>query len=160
MSRPGEHDRDAVDRAFADLVAGWHLTADRPNPSAESQRTLEPTAEPLVAATETDASDAGWADQHPLFRYSGPPTSEERPEPEPRFVPEPPPALPRPGWPALLAWLAMGYAVLAVLAAALGVRLPTWAGWCAVVGFIGGFGVLLTRLPRHRSPDAGDGAVL
>jgi hypothetical protein len=33
-------------------------------------------------------------------------------------------------------------------------------GWFAVLGFVGGFVILVTRLPRHRSPDAGDGAVL
>ena len=158
MSGPGEQDRDAVDRAFADLVAGWHLTADRPEPDGDLKPTLAPTAEPVATTAEAQTPDATWADQHPLFRYPDRQPLEQ--EPEERFVPEPPPALPRPGWPVLLAWLAMGYAVLAVLAAALGVRLPAWAGWCAVIGFIGGFAVLLTRLPRHRSPDAGDGAVL
>ena len=30
--RSGDPDRDAVDRAFAELVAGYHLTAERPEP--------------------------------------------------------------------------------------------------------------------------------
>ena len=28
MVLPSEDDRDAIDRAFAELVAGYHLTAD------------------------------------------------------------------------------------------------------------------------------------
>ena len=79
---------------------------------------------------------------------------------EERFVPPPPPPLPKPAWPVLLAWLGMGYAVLMVLAVVVGVRLPAWAGWLAIIGFVGGFGILVTRLPRSRPPDAGDGAVL
>ena len=42
-----EEDRESVDRAFAELVAGYHLTADRPGPSgAELTATDEPGAEP------------------------------------------------------------------------------------------------------------------
>ena len=32
MSRTDDDDRAAVDRAFAEMVAGYHLTADRPDP--------------------------------------------------------------------------------------------------------------------------------
>ena len=32
MVRPSEDDREAIDRAFAEMVAGYHLTADRPDP--------------------------------------------------------------------------------------------------------------------------------
>ena len=54
----------------------------------------------------------------------------------------------------------MAYAVVVALAGSFGITIPTWAGWLAVAGFIGGFGILVTRLPRQRPPDAGDGAVL
>ncbi len=148
-------DREAIDRAFADLVAGYHLTADRAEP----------------AAAPAPAEPTSWADDHPLFRYPPPDAPPDAPldppdarpgppEPEERFVPEPPPPLPKPAWPVLLAWLGMGYALLTVLAVVVGVRLPAWAGWMAIVGFVAGFGILVTRLPRHRPPDAGDGAVL
>ena len=30
MALPSEDDRDAIERAFAELVAGYHLTADAP----------------------------------------------------------------------------------------------------------------------------------
>ena len=30
MVRPSEDDKEAIDRAFAEMVAGYHLTAERP----------------------------------------------------------------------------------------------------------------------------------
>ena len=42
MVLPSEDDRDAIDRAFAELVAGYHLTADPPDPF-----TNEPPTEPV-----------------------------------------------------------------------------------------------------------------
>jgi drug/metabolite transporter (DMT)-like permease len=50
--------------------------------------------------------------------------------------------------------------VLTVLAVAIGIELPRWAGWAGIIGFVGGFALLVSRLPRQRPPDAGDGAVL
>ncbi|HSU36408.1 MAG TPA: hypothetical protein VLJ88_12195 [Propionibacteriaceae bacterium] len=164
MSRASEDDREAVDRAFADLVAGYHLTADRP----------DPLLAPPVEAQQGNERDENWADEHPLFRAPEPqpappppaPPPAPRPEPvverepEPRYVPDPLPPLGRPAIPALVGWVAIGYAVLLVLGATFGIRFPMWAGWLAVISFIGGFGILVTRLPRNRPPDAGDGAVL
>ena len=73
---------------------------------------------------------------------------------------EPLPPLRRPGIPALVGWIGMAYAVVVALAGTFGITFPTWAGWLAMAGFIGGFGILMSRLPKHRPPDAGDGAVL
>lgn len=167
-----EDDREAIDRAFADLVAGYHLTADRSEPAAASAPAPAPDQ---LGQPETEPTS--WADDHPLFRYPPPDAAADAPpdlpgpaglpdahpgppEQEERFVPEPPPPLPKPAWPVLLAWLGMGYALLMVLAVVVGVRLPAWAGWMAILGFVAGFGILVARLPRHRPPDAGDGAVL
>ena len=155
MARPSEDDREAVDRAFAEMMAGYHLTAERPDPSpaVESADVVaEVAAEPELTRIEP----------HPQFRFVEPDPLVPKPDrslAEP-YVPEPLPPLQRPGIPALLGWIGIGYAVLAVLVAAFGVRLPTWAGWLAVGGFLCGFGILLTQLPRTRPPDAGDGAVL
>lgn len=164
MARPGGDDREAVDRAFADLIAGYHLTAERPeHPVGPVDPEPQPGG-PLTASGglsrpgEPDAADPQWIDS--VFRFSEPPPAPQAPEPEERFVPEPPTPLSRPAWPVLVAWLGMGYAVLAVLATTLGAHLPAWAGWLALVGFVAGFALLITRLPRHRPPDAGDGAVL
>lgn len=157
MSRPSGDDREAIDRAFDDLVAGYHLTSDRPDPldGAAGSGGTSPALSPTPVADATDS-----AGHHPLFRYVGKPEPDDESEPQERFVPEPPPPLPKPAWPVLIAWIGMGYSVLAVLAVVLGARLPGWAGWLAVAGFVAAFGILVTRLPRHRPPDAGDGAVL
>jgi hypothetical protein len=163
MARPGEDDREAVDRAFAELVAGYHLTADRPDPP----RT--PAGTDQAAASEPVAPQSGVVEDRPVFRFelvpTPPPaaasaTAAERSEETQRYVPEPLPPLRRPGVPALLGWIGIAYAALIVLAATFGVHFPSWAGWLAVGGFIVGFGLLMTRLPRDRPPDAGDGAVL
>ena len=60
----------------------------------------------------------------------------------------------------LVGWIGLGYAVLTVLAIAIGIELPRWAAWAGIIGFVGGFALLVSRLPRQRPPDAGDGAVL
>jgi hypothetical protein len=151
VSRADDDDRAAVDRAFAEMVAGYHLTADRPDPLPAASAETPQSAE----------GDDSWAASHPLFAFP-PPTGEPaaEPEPEPPYVPEPLPPMPRPGLPVLIGWLGIGYAVLMVFAATFGLRFPTWAGWVAVGSFLIGFGLLMTQLPRHRPPDAGDGAVL
>jgi hypothetical protein len=151
VSRADDDDRAAVDRAFAEMVAGYHLTADRPDPLPAASAEAPQSAE----------ADDSWADQHPLFAFP-PPTGEPvtEPRPHPPYVPEPLPPMPRPGLPVLLGWIGITYAVLLVLGAAFGLRFPTWAGWLAVGSFLTGFGILMTQLPRHRPPDAGDGAVL
>lgn len=160
MGLPSEDDRDAIDRAFAELVAGYHLTADGPDLfSSENQD--EPTVS--SPAQDGEESSANWAADHPLFGFAD--TSAEAPKsaPEPteeRYVPEPLPPLRRPAIPALLGWIGIGYAIIVVLAATFGIRFPAWAGWVAVGSFVGGFGILMTRLPRERPPGAGDGAVL
>jgi hypothetical protein len=166
MALPSEDDRDAIDRAFAELVAGYDLTADQPDPrSTETSDETAALADGLTSSAP-DAADGAtrWAADHPLFGFldrpadAGPSRNEE--PTEERFVPEPLPPIQRPGVPALLGWLGIGYAIIIVLAATFGLRFPAWAGWIAVGSFVGGFGILMTRLPRERPPGSGDGAVL
>jgi hypothetical protein len=155
MVLPSEDDRDAIDRAFAELVAGYHLTADPPDQPAN-----EPPTEPVTAVPD---GAPNWATDHPLFGLVETPADAQASSVEPsqdRYVPEPLPPLGRPGVPALLGWIGIGYAIVIVLAATFGLRFPAWTGWIAVGSFVGGFGILMTRLPRDRPPDAGDGAVL
>ena len=161
MVPPSEDDRDAIDRAFAELVAGYHLTADGPDAV-----TTEISDEPTVVSPTPDLSEraSDWAADHPLFGFVDTPSdaqiSPEEEAFEERYVPAPLPPPQRPGVPALLGWIGIGYAIIIVLAATFGLRFPAWAGWAAVGSFVGGFGILMTRLPRERPPDAGDGAVL
>ena len=149
-------DKESVDRAFAELVAGFHLTSDRPDHEWDGPaagRTPAPgsvfeTPTPLPPTRPTSALPA--------------PEPEDDPDPGPvtGYEPGPPPPLPRPSWPVLVGWIGLGYAMLTVLAIAIGIELPRWAGWAGIIGFVGGFALLVSRLPRQRPPDAGDGAVL
>jgi hypothetical protein len=154
-------DREAVDRAFAELVAGYHLTADRPDPPSWDRPVID-TAPEAGSRFEPPAQDPepGLLDLSGLIDLPSPAQDDAVELPEERFEPEPPPPLSRPAWPVLVGWIGLGYAMLTILAIAVGVNLPTWAAWAGVIGFVGGFGLLVSRLPRQRPPDAGDGAVL
>ena len=157
-----DHDREAVDRAFAELVAGWHLTAERPT---EPRLARELTGE-LNATEERAEGPETLALPVPIEPSALPLAWRAAPTPTPaaaadeRYVPDPLPPLGRPGAPALIGWTAVLFAAVVVLAAGFGVHLPTWLGYLAVSCFVVGSVVLLTQLPRHRPPDAGDGAVI
>ena len=71
MALPSEDDRDAIDRAFAELVAGYHLTADQPDPrSTETSDETAALADGLTSSAP-DAADGAtrWAADHPLFGF-------------------------------------------------------------------------------------------
>ncbi len=168
MSAPRDDDREAIDRAFAELVAGFHLTSDRPDPLLPHQVDRDSAIPPGPAGsspptagvpTSNPLPTTAWADNHPLFITPEPTPVTPDPEPDERYVPDPQPPLPRPRLPILLAWVGIAYAAIVVLLAAFGLRLPSWMGWLALGGFLGGFGVLVFNLPRSRPPDD-DGAVL
>ena len=160
--RSGDPDRDAVDRAFAELVAGYHLTAERPEPPPWDPPVPGSAAEPgTVFEPPRPLPDHDPPDTRPSPNFGPPdPRTVPAPMPEEGYHPGPPPPLPRPAWPVLVGWIGLGYAMLTVLLVAIRVPLPAWAAWAGVVGFVGGFGLLVSRLPRQRPPDAGDGAVL
>ena len=94
MVLPSEDDRDAIDRAFAELVAGYHLTAESPDSD-----TAEPPTEPVSPPSLPDASGAAnWATDHPLFGLTETPTDAQTSFHEPlqdHYVPEPLPPLRR-----------------------------------------------------------------
>lgn len=162
-------DRASVDRAFADLVAGFHLTAERPDPDQPSdwdEPVHPPPAPGSVFETPRTSAPAGESTPEAPPQFEVPeivvPDEVDEPEPIPeeRYEPGPLAPLPRPAWPVLVGWIGIGYAVLTVVVGVFGFPLPRWAAWAGVLAFAGGFGLLLSRLPRHRPPDAGDGAVL
>jgi len=78
-------------------------------------------------------------------------------------VPPVPPPLPRLDPVSKGAWVALfggpGYLLLAVL---LGWVVPSWAGFCAVAAFVGGFATLVVRMGDRPPGDSGpnDGAVV
>lgn len=148
-----DDDREAIDRAFTDLVAGYHLTADRSDPPL-AQHGAEHRP-PVSAPPES------WTDAAPEHVLPAPPEPMEiapPAEPEERFIRPPVEPLPRLKATALLGWMGFGYAVVFVLLTAVGIRLPALAGWLAIGGFVSSFAILVSQLPRSRPP--GDGAVL
>ena len=197
MAGQGRDDREAIDRAFAEMIAGYHLTADPavrtdrdlaerdrtdrerddqqlaergPDGDQQTDRDREPPeagdSEPPRAGEKGSSAgsridlDSRWADEHPLFSFTEP-DPETEPEPvEERFEPGEPPPWPRPSAAVLVGWIGVGFAVLTVIAAALGAPVARWVAWTAIGAFVGGFALLLSRLPRHRPPGSGDGAVL
>jgi hypothetical protein len=160
--------------------------AGRPEP-AQLPQELPPAEGPQPISWPTRGPD-DWAANHPLPARPGSPSPEAPVPPAPPAADHPPaPAstwrtptsgrsgtddeayeryrpelhpIGRPRWPIVAGWAAMTFAVVATLLAIFGVPLPPWVGWLAVGGFLGGFGLLVAQLPRHRPPDAGDGAVL
>jgi hypothetical protein len=79
------------------------------------------------------------------------------------YVPPVPPPLPRLDPVSKGAWAALfggpGYLLLAVL---LGWVVPSWAAFCAVAAFVGGFATLVVRMADRPPDDSGpdDGAVV
>lgn len=131
-----DDDREAIDLAFAELVAGYHLTADRSDAPVFEHSEQRPPAGARSEAIELAPAA----------------------EPEERFIPPPVEPLPRLRASTLLGWLGIGYAVLFVLLTAVGIRLPPLAGWLAIGGFVTSFAILVSQLPRSGPP--GDGAVV
>jgi hypothetical protein len=148
-----DDDREAIDQAFADLVAGYHLTADRVDPPLAQHGAEQ---RPPVSAPPESWTDPG--SEHVPSPLPEPIEAARPAEPEERFIPPPLEPLPRLNAATLLGWMGFGYAVLFVLLTAVGVRLPALAGWLAIGGFVSSFAILVSRLPRSRPP--GDGAVL
>lgn len=148
-------DREAIDRAFAELVAGYHLTADRPD-SLVADHSVEQRL-PDGAPSESAPDPAPEAEQV-LLRLPEPLELASPAAHEDRFIPPPVEPLPRLSASALLGWIGIGYAVVFVLLTAVGIRLPALAGWLAIGGFVSSFAILVSQLPRSRPP--GDGAVL
>lgn len=158
--RAAADDRAAVDQVFAELVAGYHLTADRPDPPVWDRPDVDRRSRPGRTEDGHAAFDGSVFEPPRPLPEDPYPTAPAEPDRELRYDPGPPPPLPRPAWPVLVGWIGLGYAMLTVLLIAVRVPLPAWAAWAGVIGFVGGFGLLVSRLPRQRPPDAGDGAVL
>ncbi len=89
------------------------------------------------------------------------PREESPPPVEDHFEPPAPPPLGRLEPLTALAWLGvLGAPIFFALALWTGTNVDGWLGLAGVGAFIGGFGVLFSRLGPDRDDDGGDGAVL
>ncbi|HEY9292891.1 MAG TPA: DoxX family protein [Microlunatus sp.] len=168
---PGDNqpddDQAMYDRAFAELIAHFDSTdSEPPEPRATDSGSPDPAvSDPAPADPAPAESDAPGPLPPFHFRLDDVDLTEEDDEPvdevpeSEQFVP-PNPSWPRPSAPVFVGWLGLGYAIVAMLLIAFGVPLPRFVGWLAVLGFVGGLALLLSRLPRHRPPDGDDGARL
>jgi hypothetical protein len=120
------------------------------------ERAEIPEIEPLPAATyeaepEVDAYE-GPAELAPSLLSD-----------EDRFIPAPPPPVPRAHGLRLAAWLGLfGVPLLGLVGVVLGISLPSTLGLFLVAWFVGGFGYLVATMGNGKGPDSGwdDGAVL
>ncbi|MFY9916440.1 MAG: hypothetical protein WAK18_17335 [Nocardioidaceae bacterium] len=112
-----------------------------------------------------DATAASYDDQLELGRAKSDRSDADTDDPADRaerFVPEPPPPLPRLEPWQQLAWIGLiGGPVLLLAAVLFSIQLPTWITMLSVGGFIGGFVTLVATMDDRGDPDDPDhGAVV
>jgi len=160
-----------IDSAFAAIIAGWADTPATGNWPAEEDLTVgrhRRTDDPVDAAGNREGERSGEEPDDSLSPAGGPlipvlgrEPVEERDDDADRFVPPEPPPLPRGDLVSRLAWAGVLGGPAFLLTA-----LIVWRGaphllvWAAIAGFVGGFVVLVSRLPKHRDDDSDDGAVV
>lgn len=163
-----------VDTAFAAIVAGWGEPVPEGGgrwPEAEDMpaRPARRAADPDRDEDDDEDGPASVEDDPPVARPSGPllprlagePVPELEDDTHDRFVPPEPPPLPRGDLATRLAWAGVAVGPVFLLFAALfWQEAPQLLLMAAVVGFIGGFVTLVLRMPRDRSSDDDDGAVV
>lgn len=148
MSERPELDDEEVRRRFRELVAD--LDPDPPTRSVESPTRPAPTpVTPVEIWRGPDPDRIEAAERREA--------AEEADQP----LPKPPPI----DWARVSAIgsigaLAMCYSIAVLLATVVGIDLPSAVGVSAVVAFVVGFGLLISRLPRRRDPGDSDGAQL
>jgi hypothetical protein len=149
---------EAEDAAWQAIVAGWEQgTTDPvpPWPVAEDVTAVEAEAEPVAVRP------SAWLEDEPLVVQEIPRPPME--EPEDHFVPPPPPPLPRLQARTKLAWLAVCFGPLYMLAHAwFGIDLFYGSGLLILFAFIGGSASLIYRMKDDRQDeiDPDDGAVV
>ena len=151
MVLPSEDDRDAIDRAFAELVAGYHLTADPPD-----QPTNEPPTEPVTPMPD---GAPNWATDHPLFGLME--TPDVPPSPTPSRTATSQAAPPSTTWfrPCLSGSARVTRSPSCGLSA-LRLALSRLDGLDRRCAAFGGRCSLLSRRARSNPPEPGDGAAL
>jgi hypothetical protein len=152
-----------IDTAFAAIVAGW----SEDNPDTGAWPALENLAEGESPTTGTGPDPTGfvpgqeWPDpaggQLPTI---GLPERSSVPDLE-EFVPPDPGPLPRGDLLSRTAWAGVIGGPLFLLIAVIAWRTaPQLLELAAIVAFVGGFVILVSRMPKHRDDDDDDGAVV
>lgn len=149
-----ERRQEDFDRDFTEMVSGLDMAPFGPPPATdlaaepadlrepqEHHRPLSPARDPLNLAEAIDRAEV------------------EEPAPS-EYLPPPLPPLQAPRGVQAVGWACAGYVLIALVLTIVGVRLPAWAGWVAIVAFVAALIIGWRSLPRDRDPGDGDGAVV
>jgi hypothetical protein len=147
-----ERRQEDFDRDFTAMVSGLEmdgLDAEEaepavPLPEPPDFRTLRPPDLPAADFNLEESLSQASPDEPHRSEYLPPPLPPMRP---PRGV-------------AIVAWALFGYSLVALILIIIGVRLPSWAGWAAIVAFVAALILGWRLLPKDRDPGDGDGAVV
>jgi hypothetical protein len=183
--RPAVDDPNDTDSAWAAIVAGYELTAPEPVPRWPVEEDVDATAGPTArpaAATDTDPdtdpepgdppaapepNGRDWPTAAAAYRAAatGPsadPVEEPADEEDEHYVPPPPPPLPRTDLATKVGWLGvLGGPLFLLISSMTGWTPVVGAGLVALLAFIGGFVLLVSRMKDDGGDDDfDDGAVV
>ncbi|MDO5683637.1 MAG: hypothetical protein Q4G46_12535 [Propionibacteriaceae bacterium] len=160
--------QEDFDRDFSDMVSGLRMAgfdAVPPPPQPVDPPDLrDETADAAGLASTGPRSDddtraAGDGGSEPFNLSAAMAQAEPDEVDTAEFVPPPlePLSLPT-GWRAV-GWACAAYVLAVLVLTIVGVRLPAWAGWAAVIAFPTALFIGWRSLPKDRDPDD-DGAVV
>ena len=140
--RQEEYDRDYTEMVSGLKMEGFDSAPPTPPPAdpPEMRQTPDRPPEPFhqtAAKAEVEPDD---------------------PDPS-EYTPPPLPPMKAPKGVAAFGWACAAYVLAALMLTIVGVQLPTWAGWLAVVAFVAAIIIGWRSLPKHRDADD-DGAVV
>lgn len=159
------------ERTWTELVESFHASTDDAEPTwpdaenvdSGSGDSSDPSATTTRPGFVNDPGDGDDAGTETAERDTSAAASNEAPRPydDDHFVPPTPPPIPRTDMITMLAWVGVfGTPVLFAGAYVLGQSLPGLVSMIAVIAFVGGFGVLISRLRGHDPHDPDNGAVV
>lgn len=148
--------QEDYDRDFAAMVSGIEmdpLPQQAPSPTDTTE-----LAEPPDFRMQRESMSPRRIED---FNLSDALDRAEPEEPDPsEYEPPPLPPMRRPQGLHLVGWICAAYVLAALVLTIVGVSLPIWAGWAAVVAFVAALVIGWQALPKHRDPSDGDGAVV
>jgi len=154
----------AEELAWQSIVANYGDRPELDHPESAALDTDEPVG-PAAPSTPPPASSAPFGGRFgnlvggPVAEPPSDPGADDEGEDEDAFVPPEPPPVPRTTPDRLLAWIGIfGSPVVLLLSLILSISLPTFVAYVLVLGFVGGFGYLVARMPRGPRDPWDDGA--
>lgn len=154
--------QEDYDRDFVAMVSGLEMAplTSEPSSPADPRDLPQPPEPPDLRVGRSEVIDPRPAARD-YFNLSQSLDDAEPDEPAPsEYQPPPLPPMRAPRGVSAVGWGCAAYVLLALILTVIGVRLPGWAGWLAIVAFVAAILIGWRSLPRHRNPEDGDGAVV